>query len=134
MSNISLTHICLYFGKRAIISDKTKVFFWPQTAKLNIGDAVIIDPNIIQYVSQGLIKIKPVLRGLDDMREQEAIEILGFDVEDGEYDFEDFKIKFLREGRYTPDEFSSLIERNFDLFDLVDNNLAIDYRNLSKTT
>jgi hypothetical protein len=97
-------------------------------------DAVIVSAEMA-WLHQGRHKyIKPILRSLDDMTEEEARECGNLI-----YDFSNEPELVSKNGsafeyHLMPEEFHWLLSRGFDLFGLIDTGLAIEHPSLTSKT
>lgn len=120
-------YLHLYLGCVAIIekSDYFMVHNW----SYHNGDKIVIGGRLIEHlgnINMGHISIKPILRPLSDMSEEEMKECgcLTYDFSDEEdlmkWEWQDFKTLL------SVEQFLWLLSKHFDLFGLIEAGLAID--------
>ena len=105
-------YLPLYYHQRGIVD-------WVSTEGqahfAKVGANILIDAVTIMIVSEGHLRVKPLLRPLDDMTEEERGEVC---CAEGLPPFDDNVTAALRT-KY-------LLSKHFDLFGLIEAGLAID--------
>lgn len=92
----------------------------------NFGDVWRIDSRTLFQFDTGLSLVKPILRRLEDMTEEDVC---------NNFDFQSWMMmraahKMKVTFGFKPSEFQYLLSKSFDLFGLIDAKLAIDAKTL----
>lgn len=108
------------------------------------GEIIEIDSLCIDYCIHGnLATVLPILRPLSNMTGKEVIELFHLSYNDANYQFEEFqKVDnnefgwrarnqngmecFVPANSFKPEVFQWLLSKHFDLFGLIESNLALD--------
>lgn len=110
-------YLHLYLGCEAIITDVRNDA--PDEHWAAIGNRITIDTSFLHYISEGWISVKPILRKLSDMTEQENKELKKIKHSD---------VFIIKNAEIT----QWLLSKHFDLFNLIESGLAIDATTLKK--
>jgi hypothetical protein len=84
----------------------------------SVGDTVKIEPVLLLTIIQGFMEVKPILRPLSDMTEGEKFELQDIS---GWVDY----THYLKMGLISAPMFKYLTGKGFDLFDWIEQGLAI---------
>lgn len=136
-TKLTAQDLALYYrGQAKLISRAEKLDSFHGFA--HVGQIVVIDSILLASVEQGLYEVKPILRPLSDMTEDEARSVwgkcYGDDFGDGEcllhliatVDSDERNDSEFDVLLGYPDGWRYLLSRHFDLFGWIEAGLAID--------
>jgi hypothetical protein len=108
-----------YYGGKCLVTKKKP----PYRLIANVGEIVVVDSPLIMLVQSELLEVKLILRPLESITEEE--------------DMQEFPLH--NRGQFIdmhchPEGFVYLLNKQFDLFDLIKSNQAIDQNQLYDNT
>lgn len=94
-----------------------------------VGNEIVMDASMLFYLTEGWINVKPILRPLSDMTEEEIIEMHDHFYPDYQHYSNEHKLDFMAldtcEKKYTPELMVWFLKLGVDIFQLHEQGLCL---------